>query len=204
MKNILTTMLAVALMCSLATFASAAAEKEDETEVETVFVTEEGKTIHYIGEETVNITEKDGCLFVNGTMLLDLNEESQNMGRMAVPTATWNLANGTKSESGTIPNPIDPNAMLRYYSTYKFKPKASTISLYLSATSMYMKGSDTNMFYVRPILPNGNWNELIAFQGSYITKGWTNSYTVSVPKDGYSYFQYATNVKGVSYTIKFA
>ena len=130
MKKILTTMLAVALMCSLATFASAAAEKEDETEVETVFVTEEGKTIH--------ITEKDGCLFVNGTMLLDLNEESQNMGRMAVPTATWNLANGTKSESGTIPNPIDPNAMLRYYSTYKFKPKASTISLYLSATSMYM------------------------------------------------------------------
>ena len=80
MKKILTTMLAVALMCSLATFASAAAEKEDETEVETVFVTEEGKTIHYIGEETVNITEKDGCLFVNGTMLLDSNEKSQNMG----------------------------------------------------------------------------------------------------------------------------
>ena len=204
MKKILTTMLAVALMCSLATFASAAAEKEDETEVETVFVTEEGKTIHYIGEETVNITEKDGCLFVNGTMLLDLNEESQNVGRMAVPTATWNLANGTKSESGTIPNPININAMLRYYSTYKFKPKASTIKLHLSATSMNMKSGDANMFYVKPILSNGTWNELIAFEGSYITKGWTNSYTVNASKDGYTYFQYATDVKGVSYTIKFA
>ena len=202
MKRIISLMVVLCLIFSFSISAGAATEKEEGKSVETVFTTSTGKVIRCFGEKQAEIVEENSCIFIDGKKVLDLNEENENMTRMVVPTATWNLANGAKSESGSIPNPAGMNDFLKYYSQYKFKPKNSSIKVSISARSSYISDA-ADLFSIKLINPDGTYNQIMFVYANVVTKSWSDTMTFETPSSGYYYFQYAVPVKSVSYTMTF-
>lgn len=204
-KRFGTLVLALILACSLAIPAGASVTEEPyEADVLTEFTTSTGAIICYYGKESVNIYEVDSCVFVNGEKLIDLTEanESALLRGSSIPSATWNLASGSKKESGFFSSTA--------YSNYKYYPNGSTISYYLNAGSINGDGSD--VFGLGLYNASGKYIGGAFHQGSRDPRlpgtGQTNWFaSQAFPwtlASGYYYIKFSTSCSATNYTVTFS
>ena len=211
-KYVMTMSLVLCLVLSMAISAGAISAPEDNM-IETTFTTSTGVAVSYFGTEKADICERDSCVYINGQLALDLTENEKNCEPlntseiMRVPSSTWNLANGAKTESGSLPKPSNINDLLKHYSKYKYKPKGSSITYNLNAKSMYVS-QNANLFGIGLCQANGSLIQTHFYQTvnpapTPVLGQWLRKSSFKVTSSGSYCFQYVSNVKNVNYTITY-